>query len=109
MTWKDRGALAIAIAVAILVFSTLAASASQCGPTVKVLHHLKTKYDEDLIGQGVVKPATGPTYVAHLLMAPDGSWTFLHSFVNGYSCIRAAGEGWDRIPKTESKPDGPPA
>ena len=109
MTWKDRGAIAVATATVFLFYSTTSASAAQCGPTKRILEDLKAQYHEEMIGTGVASTVSGHTLVVSLLVAPNGSWTFMTSTPSGFSCIRASGEGWAEVPLKERDPHGPPA
>ena len=109
MTWKDRGAIAVVMATAFLFFTTTSASADQCGKTESVLNALKKSYNEVVIAQGIITPAAGPTFVGQLLVSPEGTWTFLFTTASGYSCIKAAGQGWAEKPQKGRVPHGPPA
>ena len=71
-----------------------------CGERNVVIASLEKTYSEVPASMGLEN--TGG--VIEVLAAPDGSFTILITRPNGLSCIMAAGENWENVPKQQAGP-----
>lgn len=85
--------------------ATPAASQQQqmvCGERAHLVRHLGAAYDEAPANLGLA--ATGN--VVEVLTSEQGTWTILVTEPNGVTCVVAAGENWESLPRIAM---GPPA
>jgi hypothetical protein len=95
-----RMATIIGWMVALLLFSlviVMVASKSnaqtQCGPHDRIVSVLTGKYGEVVKIEG-----TAGNRIIEIFVSLAGSWTLLITRSDGFSCIVAAGEGWEEVP-----------
>lgn len=88
----------ISIAVAALCFaaSPALAQSAACSTRAEVLKRLSAEYSEAPIAMGVASNGG----VVEFLSAPAGqTWTMILTLPNGLSCLIAAGESWESVPR----------
>ncbi len=62
-----------------------------CGPRDSVIEKLGDQYGETRRGGGLA----GPTAIVEIWASEaTGTWTIIQTTPNGFSCIVAAGDGW---------------
>ena len=89
---------AILMALTILVlFSDNAGAFAHaiCGERNKVVANLEKIYSETPVSMGLESNGG----VIEILVSPSGSFTIILMWPNGVSCVMAAGEGWEYLPK----------
>ncbi|NQV85143.1 MAG: hypothetical protein HQ494_15135 [Rhodospirillales bacterium] len=72
-------------------------AAPLCAERTSVLTTLGGKYAEKTVSMGMAGNGT----VVEVLSSKDGTWTILMTAPNGVSCLLAAGDHWQRVPKQE--------
>jgi hypothetical protein len=79
-----------------------AASAEQmvCGEREHLVTHLGAAYSEAPANLGLA--ATGS--VVEVLTSDRGTWTILVTEPNGVTCVVAAGENWENLPRVAMGP-----
>lgn len=87
------------IATAITMLATSAAAQQVCGSRDKIVESLERKYHEQQIAFGV----TGSGSVAEVFKSNEGTWTLIHSYPSGTSCLVASGEAWQNIKEDKGK------
>jgi hypothetical protein len=81
-----------------------AASAQQqmvCGERQHLVSHLGRAYSEQPANVGVA--ATGN--LVEVLTSENGTWTILVTDPKGVTCVVAAGESWETLPRVALGPD----
>ena len=66
-----------------------------CGDRGTVIASLEKTYSEKPVSMGLA----GNGAVIEVLAAPSGSFTIILTRPNGLSCVMAAGENWEDLPK----------
>lgn len=89
---------AVAVVGAISVFSQPAAAQQQpaCTARADVISHLAKKYSEAPVSLGL---ANNGGVIEVLSSKKGSSWTIIITMPNGTSCMIAAGENWEDVPK----------
>ncbi len=86
----------IAAAVVVIVTAIASPAGAQeltdCGLYQNVVMHLDLKYQEKVIGRGLVNGK-----VLEVLASESGSWTVLVVHSNGLACHWASGTDWEII------------
>ena len=89
----------IAVSGALLIgwsaFSSPAQAQAMCGERHTVLANLEKIYSEAPVSIGLASNGT----VIEVLASPSGSFTIILTQPNGHSCVMAAGENWENLPK----------
>jgi hypothetical protein len=82
--------------------TTTAASAQQmvCGERQHLIRHLGDAYSEAPSNLGLA--ATGS--VVEILTSERGTWTILVTEPTGVTCVLAAGENWENLPRVAMGP-----
>jgi len=86
------------IVVAALCFAATPALAQSaaCSTRDEVLKRLSSEYSEAPVAMGIASNGG----VVEFLSAPAGqSWTIILTLPSGLSCLIAAGESWESVPK----------
>ena len=86
--------LAAFLAAFLLAFSAHA-QAPPCDVRAKVLSSLEKNYTEIPIWLGL----TSGGVMIEVLTSPEGSWTIILTYANGFSCLVASGKYWENLPK----------
>lgn len=84
-------------------FSAAPASAQQqmvCGERQHLISHLGRAYSEQPSNLGVA--ATGN--LIEVLTSDNGTWTILVTDPKGVTCVVAAGESWETLPRVAMGP-----
>ncbi len=68
-----------------------------CGDRPDILKKLDTRYSEAPVSMGL----TSAGAVLEVLASDKGTWTIVVSLPSGMSCMIAAGEYWEDLPKPE--------
>lgn len=76
-----------------------------CGPRDRFVAHLEKKHAEYPMAMGLA--ASGR--VVEVLGAENGSWTIIITEPGGQSCVIAAGEAWENLPRRPVSPPGDPS
>ena len=66
-----------------------------CGERHAVIANLEKTYSEAPVSIGLASNGA----VIEVLASPSGSFTILLTQPNGLSCVMAAGENWENLPK----------
>jgi hypothetical protein len=74
------------------------APSAVCGDRTAVLTTLGGRYAERTEAMGLAGNGT----VVEVLSYEDGTWTIIMTTPNGVSCLLAAGDYWQRLPKQEA-------
>ncbi|MGB8275044.1 MAG: hypothetical protein WCF16_07205 [Alphaproteobacteria bacterium] len=74
-----------------------------CSTRANVLSHLSKKYAETPVALGV---AENGGVIELLTSAQGNTWTIIVTMPNGKSCMVAAGEGWEQVPRMAAKEPG---
>ena len=86
----------IALTILVLISGNAGAFAhALCGERNKVVANLEQTYSETPVSMGL--DSNGG--VIEILASPSGSFTIILTWPNGVSCVMAAGEGWEDLPK----------
>ena len=89
----------IAVLGALLIgwgaFSSSAQAQTMCGERRAVVANLEQTYSEAPVSIGLASNGA----VIEVLASPSGSFTIILTQPNGLSCVMAAGENWENLPK----------
>lgn len=89
----------IAVSGALLIgwsaFSSPAQAQTVCGERRAVVANLEKTYSEAPVSIGLASNGS----VIEVLASPSGSFTIILTQPNGLSCVMAAGENWQDLPK----------
>jgi hypothetical protein len=89
----------IAVLGALLIgwsaFSSPAQAQAMCGEHRAVVANLEKIYSEAPVSIGLASNGA----VIEVLASPSGSFTIILTQPNGLSCVMAAGENWENLPK----------
>ena len=66
-----------------------------CGERRAVVENLDQTYSEAPVSLGLASNGS----VIEVLASPSGSFTIILTQPNGLSCVMAAGENWENLPK----------
>ena len=92
---------AILSALVLIIGSSLFAPAASaqpvCGSHGTVSDKLKESYAEAPVSMGVTLGGG----VIEVYASPKGTWTLVITQPNGVSCLIAAGQDWEELPKQE--------
>ena len=101
MTWKERTMVRYLTTIlgALLIgwsaFSSPAQAQTMCGERRAVVENLDQTYSEAPVSIGLASNGA----VIEVLASPSGSFTIILTQPNGLSCVMAAGENWENLPK----------
>ena len=91
-----RLALVLSTVSLLLWGQTAAAQQPACTDRTDVLDHLSNKYSEAPVAMGIANNGG----VIEILSSKTGnSWTIILTMPNGMTCMIAAGENWESIPR----------
>ena len=76
-------------------FSSSAQAQKICGEHSTVVASLEKTYSETPVSMGLASNGA----VIEILASPSGSFTIILTRPNGLSCVMAAGENWEDLPK----------
>ncbi len=76
-------------------FSSAAQAQTMCGERRAVVASLENTYSETPVSMGLASNGA----VIEILASPSGSFTIILTRPNGLSCVMAAGESWEDLPK----------
>ncbi len=86
----------LALALILLAGSAAAAEGPTCDKRPAVMSQLENKYSERPVAIGVANNGG----IVEVLATEDGdTWTIIITLPNGMTCLVAAGEDWERLPK----------
>ncbi len=68
-----------------------------CGSHQSIAESLKQSYTETPVSMGV----TSGGGIIEVFSSPKGTWTLVITQPNGMSCLIAAGQDWEELPKPE--------
>ena len=74
-----------------------------CSTRTNVLDHLSHKYSERPVAVGL---AENGGVIEVLTSSAGGTWTIIITMPDGTSCMVAAGEDWEQLPKIVAKGPG---
>jgi len=77
-----------------------AVSARSCSTRANVIKHLANKYSESPVAVGL---AENGGVIEVLTSSKGGTWTIIITMPDGTSCMVAAGEAWEQLPKVAAK------
>jgi len=86
---------ALIIASSFLLATTTASAQPVCGSHRTVSDNLKKSYSEAPVSMGV----TAGGGVIEVFASSEGSWTLVITQPNGLSCLIAAGQDWENLPR----------
>lgn len=95
-----------ALALALLAFSALPATAAEpasCGSRNQVFAHLHQHYRESPVAMGM---ANNGGMIEVLRSAAGASFTIVITMPDGVTCMIAAGENWQDLPKALARGPG---
>lgn len=69
-----------------------------CGAHRTVVENLKKGYSETPVSMGV----TSGGAILEVYASPEGTWTLVITQPSGLSCLLAAGQDWENLPKLAS-------
>ena len=84
----------------VTVLSLPAMAQTVCGERNKFLDHLSRGYSEAPAAMGLVSNGA----VLEVLVSTNGTWTIIVTRPDGMSCVVAAGEAWEDVPKVALGP-----
>lgn len=90
------------LAMLALVISARPAEAAMCGPRDQYAKALLKKYGE--VPKSVA--VAGKTNFMEVFVSEAGTWTILMTTSEKQTCIFAAGDSWEELPKTEFPKEG---
>ncbi len=70
-----------------------------CGERRSVVAKLEKTYSEAPVSTGLSIGLASNGSVIEVLASPSGSFTIILTQPNGFSCVMAAGENWQNLPK----------
>ncbi|MFQ5763877.1 MAG: hypothetical protein ACE5GT_03020 [Rhodospirillales bacterium] len=89
----------LAILGALIIGSSFLATAASaqavCGSHRTVSENLNKSYAEAPVSMGV----TAGGGIVEVFASPEGTWTLVITQPNGVSCLIAAGQDWENLPK----------
>ena len=89
------------LALGALLLPWPALADGQCGERAEVIRQLDGRYAEQPVALGIAENGG----VIEVLAAPQGeTWTIVITMPNGITCMLAAGEDWERIPRVAMAP-----
>lgn len=98
--------VAAALIAPALVFGSAAAFAADnppCGKRTDLLKHLASRFSEAPVASGVTENGG----MVEVLASNDGAtWTLLVTVPGGLTCLLAAGEGWENLPRIAQSDPG---
>lgn len=68
-----------------------------CGTHQSIAENLKKSYAETPVSMGI----TSGGGIIEVFSSPKGTWTLVITQPNGVSCLIAAGQDWEDLPKPE--------
>ena len=68
-----------------------------CGSHQSIAENLKKSYTETPVSMGI----TSGSGIIEAFSSPKGTWTLVITQSNGVSCLIAAGQDWEELPKPE--------
>jgi len=77
-----------------------ASAQTVCGERNDFLSHLSRQYHEAPAAMGLVSNGA----LLEILTSKKGSWTVIVTRPDGTSCVVAAGESWEELPKLAAGP-----
>jgi hypothetical protein len=80
-----------------------ATSDRNCSTRANVLSHLANKYSEAPVAVGL---AENGGVIEVLTSTEGGTWTIIVTMPDGTSCMVAAGQDWEQLPKIAAKGSG---
>lgn len=97
---KNRWAVVMIIGIFAFILTALqfiqpAHSQVMCAERSTVVKNLEKTYSEAPVSIGLASNGS----VIEILASPSGSFTIILTQPNGMSCVMAAGESWENIPK----------
>lgn len=93
----SRSAFACASLILSLLALPAAAQQTPCTHRPTVVDHLASEYAETPVAIGLASNGG----VVEVLSSPkSGSWTMIITLPNGSTCMIAAGENWEIMPRT---------
>ena len=90
-------------AIASITFANNVMAQPVCLDRAKFVEQLSGGYAENTVAMGLVNNGS----ILEILTSNKGSWTILVTKPDGISCVVAAGEAWEDVPKILAK--GPAA
>ena len=93
MRYVTRAALAVVFAW--LAYAPAAEAQIVCGERAKVAEALKKGHAESPVSMGLSSLGA----VVEVFASANGSWTIVMTRPNGMSCLLAAGEGREELPR----------
>ncbi len=76
-------------------FSSSAQAQTMCGERGAVVTSLEKTYSETPVSMGLASNGA----IIEILASPSGTFTIILTRPNGLSCVMAAGENWEDLPK----------
>ena len=99
-----RGAALSLVAVGVLAANLVTSAAAQticASERTALIEQLKGRYQEAPVAIGLVSNGS----VLEILASNSGSWTILITRPTGLTCVVAAGEAWEELPKLAAGPE----
>ena len=78
-------------------FAPAALAQPVCGSHQSISENLKKSYTEAPVSMGI----TSGGGIIEVFSSPKGTWTLVITQPNGMSCLIAAGQDWEELPKPE--------
>jgi hypothetical protein len=95
MTTLRRLAILVLMWLVWQLFVVPAGAQAVCAARTDIVKNLADKYGEQLSGHGM--GSGNLNIIVETFRSEKGTFTVLHSWPNGVSCVVAAGEGWKDI------------
>jgi len=93
---RYQTAIVSALLIGWSAFSTSAQAQTMCGERNAVIKSLAKTYSETPVSMGLASNGA----IIEILASPSGaSFTIILTRPNGLSCVMAAGENWEDLPK----------
>jgi len=87
--------LVLFLFVVLMVLSAPAHSQVMCADRKTVVAGLEKRYSEEPVSIGLASNGS----VLEILASPTGTWTIIITRPDGVSCVMAAGDSWEDVPK----------
>ncbi len=84
-----------ALLIGLSALPTNAAPQTPCGPHGDVAKHLGSGFSENPVSMGLASNGT----VIEVFASSSGTFTILMTRPDGITCLMAAGENWEELPK----------
>lgn len=93
--------LAVLAGLTLSLATGAAAAQTVCGDREEIVESLRQSFNEEPAAMGLSSSGA----LMEILTSERGSWTLMLTMPTGQTCVLAAGEHWESLPKMAMRPD----